>query len=52
MNQEFKLCLITLISGNMWSQSWENIYSHVVPFPNATSYDATPELKKVGDHNY
>ncbi|XP_063216925.1 angiotensin-converting enzyme-like isoform X2 [Bacillus rossius redtenbacheri] len=34
--------------GNMWAQSWSNIYDLVVPFPNATSVDVTSALKEKG----
>ncbi|KAM9296895.1 LOW QUALITY PROTEIN: angiotensin-converting enzyme [Gastrophryne carolinensis] len=30
--------------GNMWAQSWSNIYDLVVPFPNAAQVDATPAM--------
>lgn len=32
--------------GNMWAQSWENIYSLVVPFPEKTSIDVTEQMKQ------
>uniref|UniRef100_A0A5F8HCZ6 Angiotensin-converting enzyme n=1 Tax=Monodelphis domestica TaxID=13616 RepID=A0A5F8HCZ6_MONDO len=31
--------------GNMWAQSWSNIYELVVPFPSASQVDATPAMK-------
>ncbi|XP_035679968.1 angiotensin-converting enzyme-like, partial [Branchiostoma floridae] len=31
--------------GNMWSQSWVNIYSLVEPYPNKTSLDVTAKMK-------
>ncbi|NXN80602.1 ACE enzyme, partial [Bombycilla garrulus] len=34
--------------GNMWAQSWSNIFDLVVPFPDATKVDATPAMKKQG----
>lgn len=34
--------------GNMWAQSWENIYSLVVPFPEKTSIDVTEQMKQQG----
>lgn len=27
--------------GNMWSQSWENIFPHVIPYPGTYSFLAT-----------
>jgi len=30
--------------GNMWAQSWENVYSLAVPFPNKTSVDVTEQM--------
>ncbi|XP_063315425.1 angiotensin-converting enzyme [Pelobates fuscus] len=30
--------------GNMWAQSWSNIFDLVVPFPNAAKVDATPAM--------
>ncbi|KAL4229123.1 hypothetical protein ACF0H5_012162 [Mactra antiquata] len=32
--------------GNMWSQSWINVYDLVEPFKNKTSIDVTPEIKR------
>ncbi|NXQ63440.1 ACE enzyme, partial [Anthoscopus minutus] len=34
--------------GNMWAQSWSNIFDLVIPFPDATKVDATPAMKKQG----
>ncbi|XP_059351358.1 angiotensin-converting enzyme-like [Daphnia carinata] len=34
--------------GNMWAQSWENIYSLVVPFPEKASIDVTEQMKEQG----
>ncbi|NXN98104.1 ACE enzyme, partial [Rhinopomastus cyanomelas] len=34
--------------GNMWAQSWSNIFDLVVPFPDATKVDATPAMKQQG----
>uniref|UniRef100_F6S8L7 Angiotensin-converting enzyme n=1 Tax=Ornithorhynchus anatinus TaxID=9258 RepID=F6S8L7_ORNAN len=31
--------------GNMWAQTWSNIYNLVVPFPSASQVDATPAMK-------
>ena len=35
-----------LLPGNMWAQSWINIYDLVEPFPDKTSVDVTPVLKQ------
>ncbi|XP_069883830.1 angiotensin-converting enzyme isoform X2 [Dipodomys merriami] len=34
--------------GNMWSQTWSNIYDLVVPFPSAPKIDATEAMVKQG----
>ncbi|XP_038018778.1 angiotensin-converting enzyme [Motacilla alba alba] len=34
--------------GNMWAQSWSNIFDLVIPFPDATKVDATPAMKTQG----
>ncbi|XP_033926013.1 angiotensin-converting enzyme [Melopsittacus undulatus] len=34
--------------GNMWAQSWSNIFDLVMPFPDATKVDATPAMKEQG----
>jgi len=34
--------------GNMWAQSWENVYSFTVPFPNKKSVDITEQMKRQG----
>ncbi|KAM8988729.1 angiotensin-converting enzyme [Ara ararauna] len=34
--------------GNMWAQSWSNIFDMVMPFPDATKVDATPAMKQQG----
>lgn len=36
------------VLGNMWAQSWANIYDLVVPFPGATQVDATPAMVAKG----
>ncbi|PNF19925.1 hypothetical protein B7P43_G11508 [Cryptotermes secundus] len=36
------------ILGNMWAQSWENIYDIVKPYPNATGVDVTKNLNDQG----
>ncbi|KAM3592839.1 uncharacterized protein V6R79_026353 [Siganus canaliculatus] len=30
--------------GNMWAQTWNNIYDIMVPFPNAANLDVTDEM--------
>ncbi|EAW94311.1 angiotensin I converting enzyme [Homo sapiens] len=34
--------------GNMWAQTWSNIYDLVVPFPSAPSMDTTEAMLKQG----
>ncbi|CAI5789816.1 angiotensin-converting enzyme [Podarcis lilfordi] len=34
--------------GNMWAQSWSNIFELVMPYPNAIKVDATPAMKSQG----
>ncbi|XP_043911144.1 angiotensin-converting enzyme [Protopterus annectens] len=34
--------------GNMWAQSWSNIYNLLVPYPDATQVDATPAMVAKG----
>ncbi|XP_067869242.1 angiotensin-converting enzyme [Heterodontus francisci] len=34
--------------GNMWAQSWNNIYKLMIPYPDASHVDATPEMVKQG----
>ncbi|XP_068611055.1 angiotensin-converting enzyme [Brachionichthys hirsutus] len=34
--------------GNMWSQTWNNIYSMMIPFPNKPNMDVTDEMVKQG----
>uniref|UniRef100_A0A667J0K3 Angiotensin-converting enzyme n=1 Tax=Lynx canadensis TaxID=61383 RepID=A0A667J0K3_LYNCA len=34
--------------GNMWAQTWSNIYDLVVPFPSAPKIDATEAMIKQG----
>ncbi|XP_075846496.1 angiotensin-converting enzyme [Microtus pennsylvanicus] len=34
--------------GNMWAQTWSNIYELVAPFPSAPSLDATEAMIKQG----
>ena len=33
--------------GNMWSQSWSNIYDLLTPYPNAVSVDITQRMKDI-----
>lgn len=42
------LCLLFpyLPPGNMWAQTWSNIYDLVVPFPSAPKIDATEAMIK------
>ncbi|CAG7728788.1 unnamed protein product, partial [Allacma fusca] len=37
------------IFGNMWAQTWTNILPYVLPYPNASSFDVTEQLKRMGD---
>jgi hypothetical protein len=32
------------VLGNMWAQSWEHIYEHVIPFEDDEIFDITPYL--------
>ncbi|KAK3922188.1 Angiotensin-converting enzyme [Frankliniella fusca] len=34
------------ILGNMWGQTWINLYDLLVPYPDASSYDVTGALQK------
>ncbi|XP_011602426.2 angiotensin-converting enzyme [Takifugu rubripes] len=34
--------------GNMWAQSWNNLYSLMVPFPDKPNIDVTEEMVKQG----
>uniref|UniRef100_A0A672ZLE5 Angiotensin-converting enzyme n=1 Tax=Sphaeramia orbicularis TaxID=375764 RepID=A0A672ZLE5_9TELE len=34
--------------GNMWSQTWNNIYSMMIPFPDKPNLDVTDEMDKQG----
>ncbi|KAM5273112.1 angiotensin-converting enzyme isoform 2-T2 [Ctenodactylus gundi] len=36
------------LNGNMWAQTWSNIYDLVVPFPSAPKVDATEAMIKQG----
>lgn len=32
--------------GNMWSQSWSNVYSLMIPYPDKPSVDVTEQMKE------
>uniref|UniRef100_A0A671V3H3 Angiotensin-converting enzyme n=1 Tax=Sparus aurata TaxID=8175 RepID=A0A671V3H3_SPAAU len=34
--------------GNMWAQTWNNIYSMMIPFPDKPNIDVTDEMVKQG----
>ncbi|KAK7076476.1 hypothetical protein SK128_016579 [Halocaridina rubra] len=34
--------------GNMWSQTWGGTYDFTIPYPNKTSVDVTPTMKRLG----
>ncbi|XP_053674124.1 angiotensin-converting enzyme-like [Anopheles nili] len=34
--------------GNMWAQSWANLYERLKPFPNASLVDVTAKMKELG----
>ena len=38
--------------GNMWSQSWSNIYDLLTPYPNAVSVDITQRMKDIVSYIY
>ncbi len=41
------------VSGNMWSQTWNNIYNMMIPFPNKPNVDVTDTMvAKVREENY
>lgn len=40
------ICLFYPPPGNMWAQTWSNIYDLVVPFPSAPKMDATEAMIK------
>jgi hypothetical protein len=44
LKASWKLTNPTALAGNMWAQSWENIFDIVKPFPNATGVDVTKSL--------
>ena len=39
-----KLSAPLLCLGNMWAQSWENVYDMVVPFPDKPNLDVTSTM--------
>lgn len=36
--------LMCLVLGNMWSQTWNNIYNMMVPFPDKPNVDVTDTM--------
>ncbi|XP_058812773.1 angiotensin-converting enzyme-like [Topomyia yanbarensis] len=36
------------ILGNMWAQSWVNLYDRIKPFPEASLVDVTAKMKELG----
>ncbi|GAB0092396.1 Angiotensin-converting enzyme [Sergentomyia squamirostris] len=36
------------ILGNMWAQSWSNLYEDLKPYKNATSVDVTAKMEELG----
>lgn len=43
--------LSSVLSGNMWAQTWSGIMDLVIPYPDATQVDATPAMvKQVNEH--
>lgn len=34
--------------GNMWSQTWNNVYNMMIPFPNKPNLDVTQEMVRQG----
>lgn len=32
------------LSGNMWAQTWNNIYGMMIPFPDKPNLDVTDEM--------
>lgn len=34
--------------GNMWAQSWVNLYDRIKPFPDASLVDVTAKMKELG----
>eukprot|EP01095_Lingulamoeba_sp_RSL-Kostka_P017815 TRINITY_DN9498_c0_g1_i1.p1 TRINITY_DN9498_c0_g1~~TRINITY_DN9498_c0_g1_i1.p1 ORF type:complete len:723 (-),score=260.59 TRINITY_DN9498_c0_g1_i1:106-2274(-) len=44
-NEVFQEPIPAHILGNMWAQDWSNIYDIVVPFPEASTPDISPQLQ-------
>ncbi|KAA0725566.1 Angiotensin-converting enzyme [Triplophysa tibetana] len=40
--------LMCLVLGNMWSQSWNNIYNMMIPFPDKPNIDVTDTMVAQG----
>ncbi len=41
------------VSGNMWSQTWNNVYNMMIPFPDKPNVDVTDTMvAKVNEQNY
>ena len=36
--------LSSVLSGNMWAQTWSGIMDLAIPYPDATQVDATPAM--------
>ncbi|ETN62918.1 angiotensin-converting enzyme 9 [Anopheles darlingi] len=34
--------------GNMWAQSWSNLYDRIKPFPNASLVDVSAKMRQLG----
>ena len=34
------------VLGDMWGRFWNNLYKHMVPYPDAPSVDPSDELRK------
>ena len=34
------------VLGDMWGRFWNNLYKHMVPYPDAPSVDPSEELRK------
>ncbi len=48
----FSLCMIS-VSGNMWSQTWNNVYNMMIPFPDKPNVDVTDTMvAKVNEQNF
>ncbi len=41
------------VSGNMWSQTWNNVYNMMIPFPDKPNVDVTDTMvAKVNEQNF